>query len=264
MARPVIKVIKIGGNVIDSPEALHAFIKDFARLEGPKILVHGGGKEATRLSTRLGIETSMIDGRRVTDADTINVCTMVYAGLINKRIVAMLQAEGCDAIGLSGADAGLVKASKRPAAPIDYGFVGDISNDGVRSDMLDRILIAGLTPVFCAIMHDGSGQLLNCNADSVASAVAVGCSSFADTELCFCFEKDGVMTDVNDPSSVVRVINHGIFEKMREDGTVNSGMIPKIDNALRAISSGVSRVVIKNSCRLLEDSGTMITTGGNV
>ena len=184
----MIKVLKIGGNVIDNSEALESFVADFARLEGAKVLVHGGGKLATRLAERLDIPTTMIDGRRVTDRDTLDVVTMVYAGLVNKRIVAKLQAAGCNAIGLSGADGGAVRATRRAAQPIDCGFVGDISVEGVDADFILSLVERGVVPVFCSIMHDGEGELLNCNADSVASAVAVGLAQREDTELVFCFE----------------------------------------------------------------------------
>ena len=181
-----VKVVKIGGNVIDNPEALSDFIDKFSRLSGPKILVHGGGKEATRMAKGLGLETTMIDGRRVTDASMLDICTMVYAGLVNKRIVAAMQAKGIDAIGFSGADGDLIRATRRPASPVDYGYVGDISPIDVKDSLLSKLLLSGLTPVVCAIMHDGNGQLLNCNADSVASAVAIGISRQAKTDLIFC------------------------------------------------------------------------------
>ncbi|MDE6703240.1 MAG: acetylglutamate kinase, partial [Muribaculaceae bacterium] len=231
-----IKVIKIGGNVIDNPEALQAFVKDFATIPGRKILIHGGGKEATRLSGRLGIETQMIDGRRVTDRATLDVVTMVYAGMINKRIVAMLQAEGCDAIGLSGADGNVIRACRRPAVPVDYGFVGDIHADGVNHRFISMLLDNGLTPVFCAINHDGCGELLNCNADSVASAVAVACSRIGLTSLTFCFEKGGVLADINDDNSAIRSISSENYSTLKSDGTISGGMLPKVDNAFKAIS----------------------------
>lgn len=185
----MITVVKIGGNVVDNPEALGRFVTDFAKLPGKKILIHGGGKEATRLSARLGIETTMIDGRRVTSRETLDVVTMVYAGLVNKRIVAALQAAGCNAIGLSGADAAVITATKRPAAPVDYGFVGDIDPAKINSSFIDTLLSSGIVPVFCAITHDGNGSLLNCNADSVASAVAIAASRIDTATLVFCFEK---------------------------------------------------------------------------
>ena len=254
-----IKVIKIGGNVIDNPEALQSFVKDFATIPGRKILIHGGGKEATRLSGRLGIETQMIDGRRVTDRATLDVVTMVYAGMINKRIVAMLQAEGCDAIGLSGADGNVIRACRRPAVPVDYGFVGDIHADGVNHRFIAMLLDNGFTPVFCAINHDGCGELLNCNADSVASAVAVACSRIGLTSLTFCFEKGGVLADINDDNSVIRSISSENYSTLKSDGTISGGMLPKVDNAFKAISEGVNSVTIKSSAELLADSGTTIT-----
>lgn len=255
-----IKVVKIGGNVVDNPEALASFLSDFARLEGAKILVHGGGKEATRLSQRMEIPTTMIDGRRVTDRATLDIVTMVYAGLINKRIVSLLQAEGVNAIGLTGADAGAIRATRRKPNPIDYGFVGDIDPSGVNADFILQLISAGMVPVFCAIMHDGNGTLLNCNADTVASAVAAGCSRIAPTELIYCFEKDGVLSDVDNPDSLIPLITPDSYNALRAEGVISKGMIPKIDNAFAAIERGVSSVTIKNSAALLSDRGTVITT----
>lgn len=254
----MIKVVKIGGNVIDNPEALDSFVRDFASLEGDKILVHGGGKLATRLCERLDIPTTMIEGRRVTDEQTIDVVTMVYAGLINKKIVAKLQAAGCNAIGLSGADGGVIKATRRAPKPIDFGFVGDISTEGINADFLVRLVEQGVVPVVCSIMHDGEGVLLNCNADSVASSVAVAVAQKDATELLFCFEKRGVLTDVDDPDSVIAEIRPESYRELLSSGVVNKGMIPKIDGAFSAIDRGVSRVTIKHSAELLEDSGTKI------
>lgn len=255
----MIKVVKIGGNVIDSEEALSSFVSDFASIEGPKVLVHGGGKLATRLAERLDIPTTMIDGRRVTDSDTLDVVTMVYAGLVNKRIVAMLQSLGCNAIGLSGADGGAVMATRRAANPIDFGFVGDISVEGVDAAFIRNLTEQGIVPVFCSIMHDGKGQLLNCNADSVASAVAVGLATECDTELLFCFEKRGVMRDVDDDTSVIANINREGYKALLAEGVVNKGMIPKIDGAFRALECGVKVVTIKHSAELADSSaGTKI------
>ena len=254
-----VKVVKIGGNVVDNPEALAAFLDDFARVEGPKVLVHGGGKEATRLSKRMDIPTTMIEGRRVTDLATLEIVTMVYAGLINKRIVSMLQARGVNAIGLTGADGGVVKATRRNPNPIDYGFVGDISPENVNSELIVHLLQAGMVPVFCAIMHDGNGTLLNCNADTVASAVAAGCSRVTPSSLVYCFEKVGVLADIDDSSSLITSITPDIFADLRSRGVIADGMIPKITNALEAIRQGVSSVTIKNSANLLEQRGTVIT-----
>ena len=252
-----ITVIKIGGNVIDNEEVLNAFLARFAAIEGDKILVHGGGKLASRLQKELGQEVQMIDGRRVTDRATLDVVTMVYAGLVNKQIIAKLQALGCNAIGLSGADGNIVRAHRRPAKPIDYGFVGDI--DGVDTTMLRSLLEAGLTPVFSAIMHDGAGTLLNCNADSVTQAVALGAAQLAPTDLVFCFEKHGVLSDAENDDSVIARITPDSYLQLKADGIVSGGMIPKIENALRAVEQGVRTVRIKHADDLLEESaGTTI------
>ncbi|MBO4944950.1 MAG: acetylglutamate kinase [Muribaculaceae bacterium] len=254
-----IRVIKIGGNVVDNPEALRAFVADLAGMRGPRILVHGGGKEATRLSGRLGIETTMIEGRRVTDAATIDVVTMVYAGLINKRIVAGLQAAGANAIGLCGADGNVIPAKRRPANPVDYGFVGDIDPSAINDGLIATLLDSGIVPVFCAICHDGNGSLLNCNADSVASAVAVAASRIRPVDLTYCFEMPGVMRDINDPDSLIPHITPGLYADLKSEGVVSKGMIPKIDNAFAAINQGVSSVRICRSDALLTDVGTVIT-----
>lgn len=248
-----ITVVKIGGNVIDSPEATARFVRDFAALRGPKILVHGGGRAATRLSARLGIESRMVDGRRITDRDTLEVVTMVYAGLVNKQLVAALGAAGCRAFGLSGADGGAIRSVRRAAGAVDYGFVGDIAPDGVDADLLRRLLEAGLTPVFCAITCDGAGTLLNTNADSVASAVAQGAARIAPTDLVFCFEKRGVLRDVDDPHSVIAEITPERYARLKAEGTIYAGMLPKIDGAFRAVEGGVERVIIKQA----DDLGTV-------
>lgn len=253
-----INVVKIGGNVIDDPAALADFVDIFSGLEGPKILVHGGGKEATRLSKAMGIETTMIEGRRVTDRHTLDIVTMTYAGLINKRIVAMLQAKGCDALGFSGADGNIIMATRRPANPIDYGFVGDIDPKDVNDTIIRILLEAGVTPVVCAICHDGNGTLLNCNADSVASAVAIGSSRIAPTVLTYCFEKAGVLADVDDEESVIPLITKENFHTLKENGTIAKGMIPKLTNALDSASKGVNEVRICKAEDLLNDSGTII------
>lgn len=254
-----VKVFKIGGNVVDNPDALQRFIREFASIKSPKILIHGGGKEATRLSKRLDIPTQMIDGRRVTDRDTLDVVTMVYAGLINKRIVAAFQAVGCNALGLTGADADCIRATKRPANPVDYGFVGDINPSDINDLYIEYVLRQDIVPVFCAITHDGHGNLLNCNADSVASSVAIATSRIAPVELIYCFERNGVLRDVDDPDSVISIITPSIYEDLRRDNIVADGMIPKIDNAFNAINRGVESVTIKHSDNILSDIGTTIT-----
>jgi len=258
MERDMINVVKIGGNVIDNPEALDSFLKDFAALKGRKILVHGGGKEATRMSAKMGVEAKMIDGRRVTDRATLDIVTMVYAGLINKRVVAALQKLGCDAVGLTGADGNVMPARRRPAEPIDYGYVGDIDSAKVNDKFLASLLDAGKVPVHCAICHDGEGGLLNCNADSIAAAMALGASRIGKVRLTYCFEKAGVMTDVNDENSVIPLVTAESFEKLRADGIVAAGMIPKLQNALKSAAEGVTEVRICKAEALLGDGGTII------
>lgn len=253
-----IKVVKIGGNIVDNPEALDRFVREFVLLDGPKILVHGGGKEATRLSTRLEIPTTMIEGRRVTSRETLDVVTMVYAGLVNKRVVSLLQAAGCNALGLSGADGNAVTATRRPAEPVDYGFVGDIKPEGVNTRLVSSLLEAGITPVFCAIMHDGHGTLLNCNADSVASAIAVASSAVAPTDLVYCFEQPGVMEDIERPESLIPSLTKEEYAALKESGVVNKGMIPKLDNSFKAIASGVRSVLIKHAFNLNNNTGTRL------
>lgn len=251
-----LKVIKIGGNVIDNPQALEAFLEKFATIAGAKILVHGGGAIASRTLKVMGIEPKMIEGRRVTDADTLQVVTAVYAGLINKTIVATLQKYGCNVAGLSGADCNAILSRKRPATPIDYGFVGDVEK--VNASAFEIFLAAGITPVVCAINHDGKGTLLNTNADTVASSVAVAMSSLYDTELVMCFEKNGVLYDKDDDNSVIPQIDKPLFEQLKNEGKVNAGMLPKLKNAFDAIDAGVGKVVIKNSNNLTDDNGTTI------
>lgn len=255
----MINVVKIGGNVIDNPLALERFLDDFAAMAGPKILVHGGGKEATRLSARLDIPTTMIEGRRVTDAATLEVVTMVYAGLINKRIVAMLQARGVNALGLCGADANLIPARRRKPEPIDYGYVGDI--DSVNSEALGAFIAAGMVPVVCAITrcdNPADGLLLNSNADSVACAVAAGAAELQPTVMHYCFEMPGVMADISDSGSVIPEITPESFERLKAAGTVHSGMIPKISGAIKACRAGVQSVVIKSSEALNASGGTTV------
>ncbi len=255
----MIRVVKIGGNVIDNEVAFAAFMERFAKLPSPKILIHGGGKIATRLAKDMNLTTTMIEGRRVTDKAMLDVVVMTYAGLINKSVVAALQSHGCNAIGLSGADGNAIKATKRPANPIDFGYVGDIDPANVNSDLISVLLEAGITPVFSAIMHNGEGLLLNCNADTVASSVALGASRIGETELTFCFEKRGVLADINDDNSLIEQVTSENFPSLKADGVISDGMIPKIENALKAISQGVTRVCIKHSDELLEQSGTMIS-----
>jgi len=246
----VLNIIKIGGNVIDNPEQLVTFLEKFSALPGRKILVHGGGKIATRIANDMGIEAKMVEGRRITDAAMLDVVTMVYAGLTNKNIVASLQKYNCNAIGLCGADANVIKAVKRPVKEIDYGFVGDILADSIDSLAIKKLLEAEFTPVFSAITHNGSGQLLNTNADTIASSLAVALSKLYEVSLIYCFDKNGVLLDVNNENSVIETIRAGEFERLKESKTIHDGMIPKLFNAFDAISKGVSNVYIGNANNL--------------
>ncbi|SMC75746.1 acetylglutamate kinase [Pedobacter nyackensis] len=255
-----LSVIKIGGNVIDNSEKLHQFLLDFTALPGDKILIHGGGKIATELGVTLGVEAKMVEGRRITDIETLRVVTMVYAGLINKNMVAQLQAKGCNAIGLTGADGNLIKAVKRPVKDIDYGYVGDLDASSVSTETLSSLLNAGLVPVFCAITHDGDAQLLNTNADTIAAAVAVAMSSLYETSLIYCFEKRGVLRDVDDENSLVTEIRMEQFDALKEEGVVSGGMIPKLHNAFEAIKSGVSAVYIGKADELPQINGSNFGT----
>ncbi|HEY8928955.1 MAG TPA: acetylglutamate kinase [Mucilaginibacter sp.] len=240
-------IIKIGGNVIDNSENLYNFLKDFSALKGYKILVHGGGKVATELQKTLGIEPKMIDGRRITDIETLRVVTMVYGGLINKNIVAQLQRFGSNAIGLTGADGDFIRAKKRPVKTIDYGFVGDLDDNSINPQNLKSLMDAGFIPVFCALTHDGDGQLLNTNADTIASALAIALSELYETTLIYCFEKKGVLKDINDESSLISEINPRKYEGLKQEQIIHSGMLPKLDNAFAAIACGVSGVIIGHS-----------------
>jgi acetylglutamate kinase len=238
-------VIKIGGEIINNPEQLQAFLADFSRLNEPKVLVHGGGKIATALSAKLGIETRMQEGRRITTKENLEVVTMVYAGLINKNITASLQSQQCNAIGLSGADASVIVASKRPSKPLDYGYVGDIQS--INSKVIDTFVQSQMVPVFSAICHDGKGQLLNTNADTIATEIAIAMSEKYDTELIYCFDKKGVLMDVNDDDSVVGKINTDVYRNLREQKVIHDGMLPKMENAFHALNHKVSKVMIGNT-----------------
>ena len=243
-------IIKIGGNIIDDDVLLQNFLEKFTALKGKKILVHGGGKIATRIASNLGISAQMVDGRRITDKPMLDIATMVYAGLSNKHIVSSLQKFGCDALGLCGADGNTIKAIKRPVRDIDYGFVGDILVDSVNRDSLKKLLTAGFTPVFSAITHNGQGQLLNTNADTIASALAVSLSKTYETQLIYCFEKEGVLQDIDDPESLIKTMTIDDFEQLKNDKVIYEGMIPKLENAFDAIRKGVKNVYIGHALNL--------------
>lgn len=235
-------VIKIGGNVIDNPDALNRFLTAFAKLSGDTILIHGGGKIATQVAEKLGVQTTMVDGRRITDKPMLDVVTMVYGGLVNKQIVAKLQALGTNAIGLTGADASIVLAQKRPVKDIDYGFVGDIVE--VDSGQIEFFLRQELTPVFAPLTYDQQGSLLNTNADTMASAIAVDMAHRNEVTLVYCFEKKGVLANPDDDNSVISELTPSLYAEHKEAGTINKGMIPKLDNAFNALGNGVAKVII--------------------
>lgn len=244
-------VIKIGGNVIDDDAYLHPFLKTVAAIDGKKILVHGGGKIATAIGKQLGIEPNYVNGRRITDAATIDLVTMVYGGLLNKKIVAQLQALNCNAIGLTGADANIMPATKRQVKETDYGFVGDIANEKLKIKNLELFLRNGLTPVIAPLTHDQNGQILNTNADTIASSLAVALSGLYDVRLIYCFEKKGVLENINDESSVVNFINKERYRQLLAEKKLADGILPKIDNAFAAIDSGVKEVLIGDANDLL-------------
>jgi len=257
--KETLSIVKIGGNIVDAPEALDAFLDDFYRLGGHKILVHGGGVMASKMAKQLGIETKMLNGRRITDAETLKLVTMVYAGWINKNIVAQLQKRGCNAIGLSGADANTIPAIKRSPVPIDFGFAGDPDPGKTNAAFLSRLLEGGVTPVFCAITHDENGSLLNTNADTIANTIATACSRLYQTILYYCFEKEGVLKDLNNPDSLIPAMHRDEYEAYKKQHIIVDGMIPKLDNAFKAIQSGVSEVIILHAKNILNGKGTVLS-----
>ena len=249
-------IIKVGGKIVEEAATLHTLLHDFAAIKGNKLLVHGGGRSATRLAEQLGIPVRMVEGRRITDADMLRVVTMVYGGLVNKNIVAGLQALGIDALGMTGADMDILRSAKRPAGAVDYGFVGDIK--AARGEILARLIHDGIVPILAPLTHDGSGQLLNTNADTIAGETAKALAPFFDVTLIYCFEKKGVLRDENDDDSVIPQIDKAAFARLKADGTVQGGMIPKLENAFHAIDAGVKEVIITRADALASDKGTRI------
>lgn len=250
-------IVKVGGAVVEDEQQLSQLLKDFSAIEGRKVLVHGGGRKATKMAERLGIETQMVNGRRITDAAMLEVVTMVYGGLVNKNLVAQLQANGVNALGLTGADANAIISHKRPLKDgVDYGFVGDV--DAGNGEMLSKLIEAGITPVMAPLTHDGKGQILNTNADTIASETAKALADIYDVTLIFSFEKKGVLRNPDDDDSVIPVITHEDFERYKADGTISGGMLPKIENALNAVEAGVSRVIITLATAIDGQHGTVI------
>ncbi|MFC4263949.1 acetylglutamate kinase [Ferruginibacter yonginensis] len=262
---PSLFVIKIGGNVLDDATALHSFLADVATINAPKILVHGGGKIATQIGNQLGITSQYVGGRRITDAATIQLVTMVYGGLINKQLVAQLQSFGCNAVGLTGADGNIMPAQKRSVTNVDYGFVGDVLVHDVNTSLLLSLIQQGITPVFAPLTHDGAAQILNTNADTIASVLAAALSTHYKVRLMYCFEKNGVLQNIHDDESVVPLITPTIYHQMKTAGLLFDGMLPKIDNAFAAIQQGVHEVLIGHASNIIQNTthnikGTLITT----
>ena len=252
-----LSIIKIGGNIIEDENSLLDFLKLFSNLEGKKILVHGGGKRATVMASKLGIESKMVHGRRITDAETLEVITMVYGGLVNKNIVAKLQALNTNAIGLTGADINSIKSDKRPVKEVDFGFVGDVKE--VASNSINKLLQADFTPVFCAITHDGKGQLLNTNADTITSQVAIGMSKTYETCIYYCFELNGVLQDFSDKNSVIKLINSKKYQELLNDSAIADGMLPKLENCFDALKNGVHQVKMGNTSMLTKENDNYTT-----
>lgn len=257
-------VIKIGGNVIDNEELLSSFLSSIAQIDAKKIIVHGGGKVATKIGKQLNIKPNYFNGRRITDDATIDLVTMVYGGLVNKKMVAQLQSKGVNAIGLTGADANIIPAIKRAVKEIDFGWVGDINIPDINSDWVNLIINAGLVPVFAPLTHDGKGHMLNTNADTIASSLAIALSKKYDVRLIFCFEKKGVLEDVNDLNSIISFINKEKYAQLLADKKLFEGILPKLENAFAAIDAGVHEVLIGDAMDLLQNissnnAGTLIT-----
>lgn len=252
-------VIKIGGNVIDDPGFLASFLHEFAAISAPRILVHGGGKIATKMGEQLGIESRYVNGRRITDAAAIDLVTMVYGGLVNRKLVAQLQASCCNAIGVTGADANLIPARKRPVKDVDYGFVGDIESGNLNTTGLRLLLENQLIPVFAPLTHDGNGQILNTNADTIAATLAVALSQYYQVRLIYCFEKKGVLRDVNDDRSVIHRINEASYQQLLAEKALAGGILPKLENAFAAIRAGVKEVLIGDARDLVRNSGTEVS-----
>jgi acetylglutamate kinase len=257
MMKEQLTIVKVGGAVVEDEGQLEQLLRNFSAIEGRKVLVHGGGRKATKMAERLGIETKMVEGRRITDADMLEVVTMVYGGLVNKNLVAKLQANGVNALGLTGADADAIRSHKRPLKNgVDYGFVGDV--DQANGEMLGRLIEAGITPVMAPLTHDGKGHILNTNADTIASETAKALAKLYDVTLIFSFEKKGVLRNPDDDDSVIPTITHQDFEKYKADGTISGGMLPKIENALNAVDAGVSKVIITLATAIDGVHGTVI------
>ena len=257
MDKEKLSIVKIGGNIIEDSNSLLTFLKLFSNLKGKKILVHGGGKRATHIASKLGIESKMINGRRITDAETLEVITMVYGGLVNKNIVAKLQALSIDAIGLTGADINSIQSDIRPVKDINYGYVGDVKK--IESNSIDKLIEANFTPIFCAITHNGKGQLLNTNADTIANKIASRMSNKYETSIYYCFELNGVLKDINDENSVIKDLNFDSYNNLLKDGIIADGMLPKLYNCFDALKNGVSKIYLGNTSIFSKENDNFTT-----
>ena len=249
-------LIKVGGKIVEEPDTLSHLLQDFAAIKGYKVLVHGGGRSATKVASQLGFESKMVNGRRITDANMLNVVTMVYGGLVNKNIVAGLQSLNVNALGLTGADMNIIRSEKRPVAEVDYGFVGDVKE--VNADLLASLIKQGIVPVMAPLTHDKKGNMLNTNADTIAGEVAKALAKHFEVTLMFCFEKKGVLLDENDDESVIPELNRDTFKQYVEEGIIQGGMIPKLENAYQAIDAGVKQVIITKASEIEKGNGTRI------
>jgi acetylglutamate kinase len=249
-------LIKVGGKIVEEEATLRQLLSDFAAIDGAKVLVHGGGRSATKIAAQLGIESKMVNGRRITDAETLKVVTMVYGGLVNKNIVAGLQAKGVNAMGLTGADMNVIRSVKRPVKEIDYGFVGDVEQ--VNAPLLGELIDKGIVPVLAPLTHDGEGHMLNTNADTIAGETAKALAALYDVTLIYCFEKKGVLRDENDDESVIPEITRADFERYVSEGVIQGGMIPKLENAFDALRANVSKVIITQATAIDGTQGTLI------
>lgn len=256
MAKEKLTIVKVGGKIVEEPETLQRLLSDFSAIPGYKVLVHGGGRSATKLAARLGVENQMVNGRRITDAETLKIVTMVYGGLVNKNIVAGLQALGVDAIGLTGADMNVIRSVKRPVGEVDYGFVGDVKE--VNAEVLVSLIGRNVVPVLAPLTHDGEGHILNTNADTIAGETAKALAGAFDVTLTYCFEKRGVLRSEDDDASVIPVLAPDLFERYVAEGVIQGGMIPKLENAFAAVEAGVEQVIITSASAISGDVGTKV------
>ena len=257
MEKEKLTIIKVGGKIVEEKETLNQLLHDFSSIDGFKILVHGGGRSATKLAAQLGIESKMVDGRRITDAETLKIVTMVYGGLVNKNIVAGLQAVGVNALGLTGADMNIIRSDKRPVKEVDYGYVGDVKE--INAPLLVSLIRQGIVPVLAPLTHDKQGNILNTNADTIAGETAKALAGYFDVTLMFCFEKKGVLSDENNDESVIPCIDRKTFKRYVASGVIQGGMIPKLENAFQAIDAGVHEVIITKASEIGKNSGTKVS-----